>query len=214
MLQINPLCVSVCAHLSQDLYTWGEVLACRGMSQSVFTHKGDHLVESRHAYMLHCRWFLCLVHIHQSPEHIRKVCTLLKTPPWCICTYFYCDINQWHSMFILTWWSSQCGQQPEPGFEVEEPWSRFEASWCPGAVMLSGSAPPPVSGHAHTVRLQRQHTNAFSGHGKNILKCLVGCVFVFFFGRTVTVMFAGPWHGCPPFPLHSRAMVTCSGWFL
>lgn len=27
-------------------------------------------------------------------------------------------------------------------------------------------------------------------------------------------MFAGPWHGSPPFPLHSRAMVTCSGLFL
>ena len=34
------------------------------------------------------------------------------------------------------------------------------------------------------------------------------------FCRTVTVRFAGPWHGWPPFPLHSRAMVTCSGWFL
>lgn len=27
-------------------------------------------------------------------------------------------------------------------------------------------------------------------------------------------MFAAPWHGCPPFPLHSRVIVTCSGWFL
>lgn len=32
--------------------------------------------------------------------------------------------------------------------------------------------------------------------------------------HTVTVRLAGPWHGCPPFPLHSKAMVTCSGWFL
>lgn len=32
--------------------------------------------------------------------------------------------------------------------------------------------------------------------------------------HTVTLIFAGPWHGCPPFPLHSRAMVTCSGRFL
>lgn len=39
-------------------------------------------------------------------------------------------------------------------------------------------------------------------------------MFVCFFCRTVTVRLAGPWHGCPPFPLHSRAMVTCSGWFL
>lgn len=38
--------------------------------------------------------------------------------------------------------------------------------------------------------------------------------FFFFVWHTVTLMFAAPWHGCPPFPLHSRAMVTCSDWFL
>lgn len=63
----------MCVHLSQDLHTWRKVLASWGMSQCVFTHIGDHLVEGRHANMLHCWWFLCLVHIHQSPENITTV---------------------------------------------------------------------------------------------------------------------------------------------
>lgn len=56
---MNPVllfvCVYVHAHLSQNLHTGGEVLACWGMSQCVFTHIRDHLVEGRHANMLHRR---------------------------------------------------------------------------------------------------------------------------------------------------------------
>lgn len=61
------------AHLSQYLHTRRKVLACGGMSQCVFTHKGDHLVEGRHANMLHCWRFLCFIHIHQSPENIKCI---------------------------------------------------------------------------------------------------------------------------------------------
>lgn len=48
-------------HLSQDLHTGGQVLACRGMAQRVLTHEGDHLVKCRHTNLLQRQRLLCFV---------------------------------------------------------------------------------------------------------------------------------------------------------
>lgn len=78
--------------------------------------------------------------------------------------------------------------------------------------MWSGSELPPVFEHARTISKgggpQTIHKYWIKYFLKNPKICL------FFFCHTVMVRLAGPWHGCPPFPLHSKAMVTCSGWFL
>lgn len=133
---------------------------------------------------------------------------IILFPPERVCTYIYCVQSVYTDVMKFSVWTAAWAR-PWGGGAMESVWSflmslRSDVIWvCTASCLWTRS---------HFAATETTHT--LLDQGKEIIKCTKMWLVFSFSDRTVTVMFAGPWHGCPPFPLHSRAMVTCSGWFL
>lgn len=208
-------------HLSQDLHAGGEVLACRWVSQCVLTHKGNHRVEGGHTHVLHRRQFLRLVQIHDGAAiKEREGKEWGKKSTWQPRYLFSDQYSDREINHVFSYWRDKI---------LGVDGSLSQALWWRGhGVCLKLLDVSPQCCDLGLNCLLSLNTLALcpQEEGQKTIYTYWILLFIyfklqtsgfnasFFFCHTVTVRLAGPWHGCPPFPLHSRAMVTCSGWFL